>query len=208
MGNKKCAIISAGDMNFCDKEQILSSNLIIACDGGYDNCKRFGIMPNLLIGDFDSIQSTIPEEIEKIKLNCEKDDTDTISAIRLAIAKKCDEITLYGALGGRLDHTYANIEALLFINENKCKGKIIGDNEEIFLIENEKISLTPQKDKTISIFCPDKNAIGVTLENMKYKLDNYTLQNSFPIGISNEFTDKTAQITVENGRLLIFLIKK
>ncbi len=212
MGNKKqkCIIVSAGDMNtdVFKKISVSDEDLIIACDGGYDNCLKYGITPHILLGDFDSVQHELPENIERITLNCEKDDTDTMSAVKLAMKKGFSHILITGALGGRIDHTLANLQTLLYIEQNGCKGRICGDREDIMLISNETVVIPSDKSKTLSIFTPDNKAEGVTIEKAKYCIYDYTMENNIPIGVSNEFTDEDAVITVKKGRLFIMLIQK
>ncbi|MEF9982940.1 MAG: thiamine diphosphokinase [Oscillospiraceae bacterium] len=207
---QKCLIISAGDMeeDIQKKITINPCDFVIACDDGYRHCVKFGFKPDILIGDFDSIKSQLPKDVETVKLNCEKDDTDTISAIKFALKKGFKSIVLTGALGGRIDHSFANIASLLFINSNGAYGEIIGDSERIFLIQNEEIVLQSEPNYTLSIFTPDEIAVGVCLKNVKYELDEYTMTNNFPIGISNEFTENDAIISVREGRLLVFLSQK
>ena len=211
MGNQeKCIIISAGSMKRDITERLAfnDNDLVIACDGGYDSCIKYGIKPNIIIGDFDSIKSPLPDDTKRITLKCEKDDTDTVSAIKYAFENGYKNIVLTGALGGRLDHTLANLQALLCINSNGGRGKIIGDNEEITLICNESITLKCDKTKTLSIFTPDEKAQGVTISGAKYILDNYDMSNNFPIGVSNEFVESDVVISVTKGRLFIMLTDK
>ena len=212
MGNQgqKCIIVSAGDMNtnVFEKISVEENDLIIACDGGYDNCLKYGIKPDILLGDFDSIQHELPENINRITLNCEKDDTDTMSAVKLALEKGFKSILITGALGGRIDHSLANLQTLLYIEQNSATGRIYGDREDIRLISNDTITIPSDKSKTLSIFTPDFKAEGVTIENAKYCVSDYTMENNFPIGVSNEFTDSDAIITVKKGRLFIILTNK
>ena len=207
---KKCVIVSAGEMNsnVFEKIDIDSDDVIIACDGGYDSCLKYGVMPNILLGDFDSVKSKLPEDIEKITLNCEKDDTDTLSAVKLMLEKGFTDILITGALGGRIDHTMANLQTLLYIDENGGIGRICGDREDIRLISNETAVIKSDKTKTLSIFTPDEKAEGVNIKNAKYCVSDFTMKNSFPIGVSNEFTDEDAVISVKNGRLFIILMDK
>lgn len=207
---KKCVIVSAGDMkrDISDRVSFNEEDLIIACDGGYDSCLKYGIKPDILIGDFDSVKSSLPEKTDRITLKCEKDDTDTVSAIKYAFEKGYKNIVLTGALGGRIDHSLANLQALLYINNNGGRAKIIGDNEEIILICNESITLKCDRTKTLSIFTPDEKAQGVTIKGAKYLLNNYDMSNNLPIGVSNEFLDEDITVTVKKGRLFIMLVNK
>ncbi|MBP5445166.1 MAG: thiamine diphosphokinase [Acholeplasmatales bacterium] len=203
----RCIIIGAGE--FSEKQIIKTDeDFLIVCDGGYnnylklDNCDKLSI--DLLIGDFDSfdIEKIDNKNIKKIvKLNPIKDDTDVVDAVKYGLEMGYNEFCLYGCLGGRLEHSIANIQILAYIKDNNANGYIIDESKRIIILKDEEISLTG--NGYISIFALSGKVSGVTLKNLKYELNNATLSNSFPLGIDNEFIDKPAFIKVKKGKLLV-----
>lgn len=207
---KKCAIIGAGEITSYDfvKPFIEKCDFVISADGGYDHLKRMGIYPDLAVGDFDSITGKIIAP-KVITLPKEKDDTDTIFAAKTAIQKGYNEIYLFGMLGGRLDHTIANIQLLLFLSENNIKAFIIDLNTILTVIKNQEISISPSDNYLFSVFSLTEKSEGVTIKNAKYELSDYNLKNNFPLGVSNEFIhSQNALIKVILGALLIVINKK
>lgn len=181
--------------------------LIISCDGGYKHLKKEGVEPDIFIGDFDTLNEcdlNSPKEVIKLPQN--KDDTDTLFAIKEAIKRGYDTFFLFGCLNGKLDHTFANIQLLEYLLKNKLKGYLfdIDNDKVIFMIKDSSITLKKSKGK-ISIFSYSPYSYKVKEVNLKYELHDEILSSSFPIGISNEFIeDKEATISVKEGTLLIF----
>lgn len=205
----RCVIVGAGEIKCYNKvrEIIKDDDFIISADGGYEHLKNVAITPNLAIGDFDSLKYT-PDDTETMVLNKEKDVTDTFFATELAIKKGFTNIVYLGMLGGRLDHTLANIQTLNYLLDNNVTGHIYSSDTYITAIRNSSITLLPQKNKYFSIFSMGDVSEGVFIKNAKYKLDNYTLKNNYPIGVSNEFTDETTYIEVKKGTIILVITQK
>jgi len=205
---KKCYIVGAGEFAK-EKFKPNKTDFIIAADGGMDYLNEAGFMPNVIIGDMDSISEEAQENvrhqknIEWIKLPVEKDDTDVMAAIRLAVDRGYEEFHIFGGCGGRLDHTLANINCLTYLKILGFRGYLYGINENLQVIENETICFPSDIKGRISIFSIGDNAEGITLKGLKYLLNNDTMTNSFPIGVSNEFTGQESSITVKKGKLLL-----
>ena len=207
----KCIIVGAGDfvpIEIPKKE----ADFCIAADGGLEYCEMVGVLPDVILGDFDSLgfqQKQTLEEIERespqrvIRLPREKDDTDMMSAIRLGLEKGYRKFYLYGAIGGRLDHTIANIQCLIYLKNHGAKGYMMEHKQLLTVIKNETITFHPSMEGRLSIISMEKKAEGVTLSNLKYELEDAVITNDFPIGISNEFVGKTATVSVKNGTLLV-----
>lgn len=201
----KTLIISAGDSKNPEKLKKYAENseFIICADGGYRYACENNIAPDLIIGDFDSLKSDFPKNIENIRLPREKDETDTLFAFRYALKKRCDDITVYGALGGeRMEHTYANICLLAEALEENVKA-VITDGKTKCYMTDDKLCLNGKKGSYISVFSFSDVSYNVTLKGLKYELNGYTMKKSDSIGVSNEFTEKTAEISVGDGKLLI-----
>ena len=186
-------------MNVSDKD------FIIAADYGYLKTKELNIIPDIVIGDMDSVNvEALPEEIEFIKFDPIKDDTDTLLAIKEGINRGYKDFVLLGGLGGRLDHTFANIQCVKYIKRlgGNC---VITDNDSFCtLIKNETFVAFPGY-KYLSLFCLNNSASGITITGFKYPLTDATISDWFPIGVSNEIVADKGKITVSDGE--IFLIQ-
>ena len=139
-----------------------------------------------------------------ISLPVEKDDTDSLHAMRIGLEKGYTDFVLYGGTGGsRADHTIANIQSLLFLVSRCARGRMYGDGVIYRMIHDEKIRFPASCRGTVSLFCMDGQARGVSISGLKYSLDNYTVTSCFPIGVSNSFTGSPAEVEVKDGTLLI-----
>lgn len=196
-----CYLVGAGD--FYGQITKDEDDVIIAADGGYDSLTKRGYTPNVLIGDFDSITSEIPADIRTVKHPKEKDETDMFLAYLEGVKLGYREFVMLGATGGRLDHTYANLSLLLYAKERGDNVTLIDDKNIIFCIKNESVTLTGQAGATLSVFAFGNEAKGVTIKGTKYEAENTSLSPSFPLGVSNEFTNTPAHISVDDGALLI-----
>lgn len=199
--NGICCIVGAGD-NSGTELFIPKGAYVIAADGGLETLRKAGITPDLIIGDFDSLQSPLPEG-NVIRLPVEKDDTDTMAAVRRALALGCNNIIIYGGLGGRLDHSLANLQLLLYISRNGAKAFLVGDGVVCTAVTNGGLRLAKRDRGTVSVFSADSAAEGVAIEGLKYTLNEYTMSNFLPLGVSNEFIGREALIKVGQGSLLI-----
>lgn len=197
-----CHLFGAGDF-FGINREISSDDVVIAVDGGYRVLEREGIAPDYIVGDFDSL-GIVPDGENVTVLPSEKDVTDMFTAINLGIEKGCVWFHIYGGTGGRLDHTIANIQLLKYFAEKGVTLMIYGDGFVLTAVRNGGITLIGEKGSYVSVFSLTDASEGVCLSGLKYELENYTLTSSFPLGVSNEFTDKTAEISVSNGILAVY----
>lgn len=198
-----CYIVGAGEIA---DSRILplrpgKEDCLIAADGGVKTVMERDMKPDIVIGDFDSL-GFYPYELKPIILSCEKDDTDMLSALKQGIEKGYETFLMYGGTGGREDHTVANIQLLYYLASIGKTGFLIGKHNLLTAIKNKKIRYTGMNGY-LSAFCAGDRAEGVTISGCKYNLDNGELTNLYPIGVSNEFTDMPAEISVKNGMLLI-----
>lgn len=174
---------------------------IIAADKGLNNLNKIGIKPDVIIGDFDSL-GFVPSGENIKRLPVEKDDTDVGFAVNYAFELGYKEFVIYGAIGGLLDHTVANLQLSAYISSKGGKSVFVGENVFVTSITNDTLKISNGKGR-LSVFALSDRAEGVFLSGLKYPLENAVIENTFPIGVSNEFTDKSAKITVKNGTLLI-----
>lgn len=209
----RCIIIAAGDLTV-GSVNVKEDDLIIAVDGGLGYCSVLELEPDIILGDFDSVSESEREAIELLKqqiperivqLPCEKDDTDTLAAIRIGLANGFDRFLIYGGTGGRLEHTMANIQTLLYLKNQGATGYLMDGSGMICVLKNEEVRLKDDLEGYMSLFALGSKAKGVTIQGMKYELDNVTLTNDFPVGISNEFIGKEALVKVEDGELLMII---
>ena len=194
---KKCVIFCAGKMEL-PPLPIEKDDLVIAADGGLCHTQRWGITPQVIMGDFDSL-GYVPEGAMVAPV--EKDDTDAMLAVRLGLQKGYDRFVLYGALeGDRVDHTLANFQLLLFLKNHKAKGWLVGDRQIVTALwENQEYPA--RAEGVFSLFSMD-GSTKVTLDGLKYSLQDGLLQPDFPLGVSNAFIGKTARVEVANGSLI------
>ena len=198
----RCVIICAGEYAPIDIA-FEKDDFIICCDAGYKAAEAMGIKPDLIMGDFDSYGGQLPEDIPIMRYPVEKDDTDSMLAIREGLNRGYKDFVLLFALGGRLDHTFANIQTLAFMQQHGADGVLIGPRDTVRLLTNGTLTLKRDESRTFSAFAFGKNAKGVTLKGMQYPLDNDEITQSFPIGLGNHITEPEATVTVTDGTLVI-----
>ncbi|MCD7817523.1 MAG: thiamine diphosphokinase, partial [Lachnospiraceae bacterium] len=136
---KRCFIIGAGDFDgFADAAVPGKDDLIIAADGGYQYLKAAGVEPDVLLGDFDSLKR-VPEHRHLIRHSPIKDDTDMALAAAYAENNGCEVYFLYGGLGGRLDHTLANLQLLTRLARKGMEAYLIGKDSMITALTDGKL---------------------------------------------------------------------
>ncbi len=197
----KCIIVAAGERCPVDIE-ISADDYVIAADAGLKYLEEDGIRCDMAVGDFDTLKY-VPDHPNVIALKPEKDETDTWEAVHQGIKKGYSEFHIFCALGGRTDHSIANIQLLEYLARNGMKGILYGKNERLTCIRSGEIVLPAKNGGYISVFSLSENSEGVTIEGLKYELKDGELTNAFPLGVSNEFTGQPARISVRNGSLLV-----
>ncbi len=187
---------------------ITNKDMLLCADTAYLAAKAEGLTPDIVIGDFDHGEAkAFQNEAITIRVPCEKDDTDTMLCIKYAIEKGADSLTIVGGIGGRLDHTVANLQALAYAEKHGIQAILVSGNNEAFLMRG--IGKLPKKDGFyLSVFAYDGVCEGVSIHGTKYEVENAVLDTNFPLGVSNEITADFAEIEVKTGRLLIILSKK
>ena len=201
--NGICYIVAACK-DGCDKINFkpCENDIVIAADGGYDILNKLSVEADVLLGDFDSIED-MPKHNNVVRYPSEKDDTDTFLAYKYAYELGYRKFVIIGGIGGRIDHTVANLITLSNIAENGGIGYLIGNDTIITSITDSKIKFSDSLRGNISIFAHGKSAENVSIKGLKYSVDNISLSPSVTLGVSNEFTGDRAEVSVENGTLLI-----
>lgn len=209
-----CIIIGAGDLTVGSLPYNPETDYVIAADGGLMYCGVLELEPDLILGDYDSLDAEYAEAVKAIEAQCpekvvtlpaEKDDTDMLAAIKHGLAMGYRSFRLYGANGGRLEHTIANIQILKYLKEHDAVGYIMDGTGMILLAQNETITFRDTMDGYINVFSLNEKAHGVTIRGLKYELDDAMLTNDMPLGISNEFIGVQSEISVTDGTLLIII---
>lgn len=177
------------------------SDIVIAADEGYRQLLRLGIEPDLTVGDFDSL-GYAPAKGEVIRHPVMKNDTDMMLAVKTGLERGFSRLVIYGGIGGRLDHTIANIQTLGYISSHGAKGFLVDGEQVITAVTDGKIQLCGGLRGIISVFSLGV-AEGVNLRGLKYPLCDYEMTADFPIGVSNEFTGAQAEISVKGGTLIV-----
>jgi len=197
-----CYIVGAGEFYGSFKKE--AGDLVIAADGGYDTLKKMGITPDLLIGDMDSI-GTEGAEVDSLRFPVKKDETDTFLAYREGVRRGYTNFELYGCVGGREDHTFANYTLLIYAKDEGNSVKMFGNGYYCFALKNEAMTLRGKELLHLSVFAFGGEAAGVSLRGLEYSVEDITLSPLFPLGVSNRFTALPAEIEVRDGRLLVMV---
>ena len=215
---KKVLIITGGrtDTDFvAEAYKEYSPDVVIVADRGVMAAKELDIIPDYIVGDFDSGDTTVVEYFKSQfevygkpmvrTFNPEKDETDTELAISLALTLNPKEIVLLGATGTRLDHTMANIELLYRITESGVRARII-DEYNVISIHDKEITL--KRDKAFGEYfslIPFTDSVkGLNIRGAKYEVENYILSSGSSLGVSNEFMKNIVKISFGSGILILF----
>ena len=202
---KRCIVFCASEMG-----QLLfpveKEDYVIAADGGVVHTQALGLAPDDVLGDFDSL-GYVPQGA--LVFPVEKDDTDAMLAVRHGIAQGCREFYFYGCLGGnRLDHTIANLQTLQYLADHDCVGYLVGHTELLTVAKEERLLFSTQAEGIVSLFCMGAPAEGITLQGLKYPMENGRLTAGHPLGVSNRFLGQQSAIEVKTGSVLVLWSKE
>ena len=214
---KRCVIIGGADISDYSRMRgyLRADDFTIYCDSGLKHLGGLGAEPSLIVGDWDSHEDP-HMDVETITLPVAKDDTDTVYAMKEGIKRGFSEFLLLGAVGARLDHTLVNLYILTALENRGCHGVIADDWSEMELIS----SWTDEEGKNhpgtasvedhypfFSLVALEGQADGVSIRGAKFGLDKASIGPDYQYATSNEvLPGDTAEITVEDGRLLLLKI--
>jgi thiamine pyrophosphokinase len=203
----KCVIFSGADINdyALAAKEAAGADFIVCADSGIRHAAEIGIQADVWVGDFDSAGERHGRFRIKQTLPCEKDDTDTFSAAKIALAHGATEVTLMGCIGCRMDHTLGNIFVLNYLYQHGVDARIVDEHNEIRMLTDGTARIERKDGAFLSVLPFGCTAHGVTLSGVKYALSGSDLDCTFPIGVSNRIEKDFAVVTVENGTLAIFL---
>lgn len=201
---KRCVIVGGADINNYDyiRSRLCVDDYIVFCDSGLKHLEDLQVKPSLIVGDFDSHDN--PHlDVETIVLPREKDNTDTVFAVKEALKRGFENFILIGVVGARLDHTLGNVSILLYLDSIGKKGIIIDDYSEMEIVSKEPAYIEDSY-AFFSLLNVSGTAKGITIENAKYLLNNAEITCEYQYGVSNEvLTGKTAKISILEGKLLL-----
>ena len=208
---RRCVIV--GGASIGDYETVGAmlrpDDYVIFCDCGLRHMDGLGVDPDLIVGDFDSYSN--PEyDTETIVLPCEKDDTDTVFAVKEALRRGFEDFLLIGVVGERLDHTLGNVSILLMLDSEGKVGTIIDDYSEMEIVSDrcEMPCIIDDSYVYFSLINISGTARGVTIRGAKYPLENAEITCEYQYGVSNEVLPGcTAEVSVGEGRLLLVKVR-
>ncbi len=208
VSNRRCVIIGGADIGDYGliKDRLKDDDLCVFCDSGLKHMEGLGVKPGLIVGDFDSHENP-GLDTETIVLPREKDDTDTVFAVKEAIRRGYEDFLLIGVIGGRFDHSLGNVSVLLYLDSLGKKGCIIDDYSEMEMVSRSPAYISDEYG-FFSLLNISGEARGITIEDAKYPLENGEITCDYQYGISNEvLPGRTAKVSVEEGRLLLVKVR-
>lgn len=228
----RCIIVGAGDF-FGMPFQPAAEDFVIAADAGYENLKAVGIVPDLVVGDFDSMEvegvkgvtgpvkdldifadaekAEYIHHLQRIELDGVetrvidpiKNDPDMLACVRIGMERGFGSFHLIGGTGKRIDHSIANLQVLGFLAQQGMHGYLYGEHQLVRAIRNESVSFPKEMQGYFSALSLSDECHGVTERGFKYIVTDVTLSNMMPTGLSNEFVGTEAEISVKDGTLLL-----
>ena len=209
---KQVSIFANGEIAADTSFTLPPDAFIIAADGGARHCLKLGLNPHVVIGDFDSLTNAEIETLsssnaELLRYPTAKDETDLELALDHALKLGASKIALYGLLGGRWDMTFANLLLLAAPQYAKIQFRIFDGSTTAYILRGgETLELNDQQGATVSAIPLSGSAHGITYQGLRWSLEDATLPFGTPRGVSNQVTEPEAQISLEQGILLIFVI--
>ena len=206
-----CYIFGSCEPAISNAPEKSNGSLFIAADNGFNRMKAIHLSPDVIIGDFDSAPLTDEMKVSEaqiIRHPTEKDDTDLMLAIKLGFSRGFKDFRIYGCIGGeRFDHSVATLQSLSYVAQNGGRATAYGKGGNkryaLTVIKNSSLKLKKTDSGYVSVFSLCEKSEGVSISGLKYSLSDATLTSAFPLGASNGFCGSEAEISVENGVLLV-----
>lgn len=197
-------IYTGGGADSKQLPKIPESAFVIAADSGYRLALECGVVPDILLGDMDSLgECDVDPSVSVIRVKAEKNETDTMLAIDYALERGAKELFIFGGLGGRIDHGISNLYMLEYILNRGAEGILSDGQNRVRYLKNGKISLPYGDYKYFSLLCVDETAEGVSISNCKYPLCDAVLRRERQYAVSNEFIGVPAEIEVKRGAIFV-----
>ena len=205
---KRCVIVGGADIGDYTrvKQYLREDDAVVFCDSGLKHLEALDVKPTLIVGDFDS-HCNPHLDVETIVLPCEKDDTDTIAALKEGLRRGFTCFELHAALGGDVGHELANLQALLFLRAHGAHGTLHGQGQRVVTVapQDGEVTFPAVPGMRVSVFAFGGDAHGVCERGLKWELEDADLAQSFPLGVSNEALGTRIQLRVGAGLLLVVL---
>ncbi len=202
-----CALVGAGDFNaerFLEMRSGGAFDYVIAVDGGYASLEDVGVAPDMVLGDFDSL-GYVPKGVRTSKFSAHKDKSDMELAFECAKSRRFDTIYAFGVLGGRLDHTVANMQVGARFSELGLTVFMVGMSEVLaFVTGPDAFEAEARESGTVSVFSLSDVCEGVFERGMEWDLDDVTLTSRTSQGLSNELVGEPVMVGVEKGTIVVF----
>ena len=202
INDRICYVVGAMSLSPSLRPYPAPGDYVIAADRGYDSLLAYGVMPDMVVGDFDSLGHT-PKHPNVFHLPREKDDTDMVFALRKGLELGYRRFILLGGVGGRLEHTLGNLQILDWLTTQGAEGVLAGEKTAATALRDGSLTFPASMTGYLSVFCNSGTAENVNLTGLKFPLEHYEMTGSFPIGVSNEFTGVEATVSVDHGSLIL-----
>ena len=196
---KRCLIVAGGDYAPIEPEE---GDFILACDKGYAWCRREGITPNLILGDFDSYGGALPEGVPVLRYPVEKDDTDTMLAVRRASEQGFEAVRLCCCFGGRVDHLLSNVETLHYAVTLGMEAEAYDESTYLRVLRPGIYTLPYRKGQSLSLIALTEQVAGLTIRGAKYEVENAVLRKPTTLGQSNAFVSDV-NLSFDSGVLAL-----
>ena len=203
MEEKTCYIFGAGE--YFGDEGIGDNAFVMAADAGITACRERDIVPDVIIGDFDSL-GHLPHAENVIKLPVIKDDTDTLAAVRHGLEHGFGRFVFFGCTGGRLSHTLANVQTLNFLAKRGAIG-FLHDKCEVLTATCKGMNFDSRHRGFLSVFAAESSAV-ISESGLKYTVEAQKITAAFPLGVSNEFIGQKAAVSIHTGTALLAIQKQ
>lgn len=209
---KKCIIIPAyieGSIRNIVSGEELASSLVICADAGFERAAAEGIVPDILVGDLDSVDEKnliVPPEVKMITANWHKDETDFELAVDTAVSEGCSSVLIAGGFGGRIDHTLGNIQNMVDFYRHGVDISMKDERNYLTVLESGSLTLSAGRDVNLSILAHSDEA-EVSVTGVEWPLEHYHMTSDRPLGVSNFVTGEKAEITVYSGTVLVMICK-
>lgn len=197
----RAVIVAAGPMESYSFFKAEEADFVIGADGGYRHAAKLGLTPDILIGDFDSLQGERPQHLEVLQFPAEKDETDLQLAMTVAIEKGYKEIWILGAMGGRVDHFLGNIGLLTWAAERGVRAVLESADTRVQLV-SEAARILKRENFYLSLL-PVSGDATISVQGVKYPTENKKFRMGDTLGISNEIVADAAELVVHEGRILV-----
>jgi len=205
MLNGICYLFVYGETaSWINADAIKADDLVICADSGIVTAQQAGVIPDIVIGDFDSYTGDMPKGAEVIRLSTRKDDTDSLAALKEGLHRGYRQFVIAGGVSDNFAHTFANVHLLAYAHQHGAEAVIYARTSTIYYLENESKSFKAEAGTRFSVLAYGGVAEGVDISGAAFPLDNATLNGKYPIGLGNGSTGDFS-VSVRKGGILVIV---